>query len=124
MSDKNGDIKIEVPAGQMRLSSSPPEVKIRPIYETLAMVASNETEAKAIERAGGIFSDAKERDLFIYAHDEEPVGPRIGVEGVAESTLKTLARYEWDRRERRNRDWKWGAALGVTIIIAITGWLN
>ena len=36
-------------------------------------------------------------------HDEEDAGPRIGVTGLPETTIKAVAAYEWQSRERRRR---------------------
>lgn len=37
--------------------------------------------------------------LYAPARDTEAVGPRIGVSNLPEPTLKSIAAYEWERRE-------------------------
>ncbi len=94
--DKKKDIKIEVPPGQMTLTTSPPEVTI---YEATASATSEVTVQLAIKGLQPIFEKMDDLELYVMAHDDEPIGPRVNVKDVPDKAAKFIALYELQKRE-------------------------
>lgn len=113
---KTGASDVVVP-GRLTIVGAPGlEVVItKNVYDAVSSVSSP-SQAAATHEAAQKFEAISDRDLYVMAKDDQPVGQRIGVAGVHESTLKALAAYESNRRERRKDALKWGAALVVGIL--------
>lgn len=96
------------------------------LRQTLSAVSSvapsiEQTSIRDLEKTFGALRDA---ELFVYAADEQSIGPRIGVTNVAEATLKALATYEKERRSRIN-DRKWHIIGGglAALVTGIVAWI-
>ena len=61
-------------------------------FGPIAAVAAA-SESAAIVAAQPKFRDLSDGLLFVYATDDEPLGPRMGITGVSETTLKAVAKY-------------------------------
>ncbi len=92
-------------------------------YEATATQAATPEEAVDTRALGAKFDGLDDRDLYVMAKDDEPVGPRIGVTNVPESTLKMSASYELVVRERKLKSRQWRISLGVTALIGVAGWI-
>lgn len=74
-------------------------------YVAVSSVSSPDIQV-AIMSVQPAFQALAEPVLYACAHDDQPVGPRIGVKDVPEPTLKALSGYELERRSRkRERIW-------------------
>jgi hypothetical protein len=89
------------------------------LAQTLNSVSSvapwiEQTSILALEES---FKGMRDAELHVYANDDQPIGPRIGVTAVAEGTLKALANFERERRSRIGERIWW--ILGSTILAVI-----
>ena len=116
--DKKKDIKIEVPPGQMTLTTSPPEVTI---YEATASATSEVTVQLAIKGLQPIFEKMDDLELYVMAHDDEPIGPRVNVKDVPDKAAKFIALYELQKREDEKKDEKQDWYKRMDWRIAISG---
>ena len=96
------------------------------LAQTLSSVSSvaphiEQTSILALEETFKVLRDA---ELHVYANDDQPIGPRVGVTGVAEPTLKALANFERERRGRiGERVWWLIGSLILAAVTAYLGWL-
>ena len=74
------------------------------IYVGTASTATSATQANSIRALEGIMEKLPDGEIFTLAFDGEPVGPRIGVENVPDTTLKALAGHEHKKRETARED--------------------
>ena len=120
--DKPDDHVLEAHSLRHVVSVSADTVELT-VYEATAGVATSITERKAILEAAGVFQGLDDQMLSVYAHDSEPIGPRIGVTGAPESTLKAAAGHA-DEARKRCRDAKQARAdRTTTIVLAVGGWV-
>lgn len=113
-----GSHVIELKAAQMVFQGS--RVKI---YTVVSSVAPPSMQT-AIMSAQPAFQKLAEPVLYACAHDDQPVGPRIGIKDVPETTLKALSVYHWDRRgRRRERFWWIVGGIGLAFLSAFATWL-
>jgi hypothetical protein len=89
-------------------------------YTAVSSVAAQQSQKDAILSAQPRFQLLDEAVLYACAKDDQPVGPRINVDDIPETTLKALSNYELERRSRnRERIW-WLIGIALT---AIATWL-
>jgi hypothetical protein len=108
-----------IPAG-MKLQSAR-------LSQTLAAVSSvaptyQQTSIKNLEPVFKKFTDL---EVQVYAKDDQPIGPRIGVADVPESTLKAIAGVEVERRVRiSDRAWYIVGGLLLAVATGIGAWIT
>jgi hypothetical protein len=89
-------------------------------YTAVSSVAVQPSQKDAILSAQPKFQILDEALLYACAKDDQPVGPRINVDDIPETTLKALSNYELERRSRnRERIW-WLIGIALT---AFATWL-
>jgi hypothetical protein len=96
------------------------------LAQTLSSVSSVAPyiEQTSILSLEATFKSLRDAELHIYANDDQPIGPRVGVTGVAEPTLKALASFERERRGRiGERVWWLVGSLVLAAVTAYLGWL-
>jgi hypothetical protein len=77
---------------------------------------------EAIVAAEPALKKVNDAVLYACAHDDEPVGPRIGVVGLPKTTLKALCSYEIERRGvERERMRKIELIVMTAIVSAVVG---
>jgi hypothetical protein len=98
------------------------------LSSTLSSVSSvapsyQQTSILSLEKT---FEDLRDSQLHVFAHDDQPIGPRIGMTEVPEPTLKALANYERERRSRiSERTWFIVGGAIATLIAGLIGfWLK
>jgi len=94
------------------------------LAQTLSSVSSvspyiEQTSILALEDS---FKHLRDAELHVYANDDQPIGPRLRVSGVAEPTLKALANFERERRARIGERVWW--LIGSGILAAVTAYLG
>jgi len=62
------------------------------------------SEARALSQLQELLGDIDEEVVYTWMEDDRPIGPRIGVEGVPEETLRALCRYHLDHLEREREE--------------------
>ena len=117
MTDKKGDHhEISPNSGHHNI-----RVPTALIHQVIAAGFTDPAEQAAMHRADRIYTDLQPAVLYTLAHDSEPVGPRIKVSNVPESTLKALAAFHWVRRiaihERRR--WIIGSFIGAPLLVIL-----
>lgn len=96
------------------------------LAQTLSSVSSvaphvEQTSILALEET---FKSLRDAELHVYANDDQPIGPRVGVTDVAEPTLKALANFERERRGRlAERVWWFVGSVILAAVTAYLGWL-
>ena len=63
----------------------------RVVYEAAAAASTTPAQAEAVKKLEPLFSKLEESVLHTWVEDGLPIGPRIGVTGVPEPTLRALA---------------------------------
>ncbi len=96
--------------------------------------AKTDAESDAYDQLGEIFAKMEDRRLHIYLHDKQPIGPRIGITDVPESTISACAFSEQlDRRSKRELKsarrteflgWAMFAIAALTLIAHWVGWIG
>lgn len=118
--DKPVTIKLD-PGDIFELELTDPDGEVT-VYHVAASAASTRPEALAIIKIGEEFKEKDDRTIYTWAHDDEPIVPRISEKGVAESTLKALAKFEYQTREtaksHRRQVWMWLIGLVAAAAIA------
>lgn len=94
--------------------------------ETLNSVSSvaptiQQTSIRSLEP---IFKRFTDTEVAVYATDDQPIGPRIGVSDVPEPTLKAIASVEVQRRGRLS-DRKWHIVGGglAALVAGVVAWI-
>ena len=93
--------------------------------------AKTDAESDAYDQLGEIFAKMEDRQLYIYVHDKEPIGPRISITDVSESTISVCALWEHDHRKAkrelkralRNKLLGW-AMFAITALTLIAHWVG
>ena len=112
-----------IPTARMVFKRHAPEIIIRKTYEWAAALATTPEEAASIRALRPKFQKLDDYDLHVLANDGEPVGVRVGISNVPESTLAALAGAELLARANRRGFWRWVITVGVTVGIAAVGWV-
>lgn len=88
---------------------------VAPLVEQTSILSLEET-----------FKGLRDAELHVYAHDDQPIGPRVGITSVAEPTLKALANFERERRGRiSERTWWIVGSTILAIVAALVGaWIK
>nr|MBL8410721.1 hypothetical protein [Dechloromonas sp.] len=63
------------------------------VYEAAAAASHNPAEAEAIKRLEPLFRRLDEGTLHTWVESGLPIGPRIGVQGLPEEILRSLAKW-------------------------------
>jgi hypothetical protein len=109
-----GTLTVTIPAGS--------QLRNRILLgETLSAVSSvaPQVQQTSIRNLEPVFKKFTDTEVSVYAMDEQPIGPRIGITDVPEPTLKALAGVEVQRRGRLS-DRKW-AIIGGGLAALVTG---
>ncbi len=114
------DTVVTLSAAQFNFTAHP--LEIGPVYETIARQAATQEEADEILAVAEKLIGLNDRDLYLAAHDEAPVAPRIGGSNFPETTLKALANFKLGERERKRSDRKWLFSNIVGWVMALIGW--
>lgn len=78
----------------------------------------------SIKNLEPLFKEFTDAEVSVYATDEQPIGPRIGVADVSESTLKAIASFEVQRRGRlSDRKWHIVATGLVALVTGVVAWI-
>ncbi len=112
--------------GRLRLTEQKSAIRLSGTHlaQTLSSVSSvspvfEQTSILALEES---FKHLRDSELHVYAHDDQAIGPRIGVRDVAEPTLKALANFEKERRARLSERVWW--AVGGVLLAAATAYFT
>jgi hypothetical protein len=66
--------------------------------------AQTPAEVQALKKLQTLFEKQDEAVLHIWLTDGRPIGPRLGIEGIPEETLRAQCEYYHDQFERRRRE--------------------
>ena len=114
------DTVITLSTARWNLTAQP--LEIRTAYEAIAGQAETQEDADETFAVGEKLAGLNDRDLYLAARDDQPVAKQIGESNLPESTLKALANFELEKRERERAETKLIVGQIVTGVIAFVGW--
>lgn len=101
------------------------EGSVSATYIAVSSVAP-QIEQPSILAAEAMFAKLSDAELYVYANDELPIGPRMGLTSMAESTLKALANHDVLKRQlklaeaKAEKDRRW-RLYEILITAAVSG---